>query len=95
MGKHFASRVSASLLKAVGLEELVCKSAELYEAMAVRLAMDRRYLSQIRSQLAANKSIEPLFDTAGTVRSLETAYMKMWDNYLQGREPQPFSVPAR
>jgi predicted O-linked N-acetylglucosamine transferase (SPINDLY family) len=94
MGSHFASRVSASLLKAVGLAELVCESPAAYESLAVGLAGDRRRLLEIRTQLSQNKMNEPLFDSARTVRSLETAFTQMWENHTNGRGPQPFAVQA-
>ncbi len=37
-GRHFASRVAASCLKAVGLAELITPSLDAYEALAIRLA---------------------------------------------------------
>jgi protein O-GlcNAc transferase len=91
-GNHFASRVSASLIKAVGLPELVCSSPEAYETIAVSLARDARRLSAIRAKLSKNKMTEPLFDSEQTVRSIEKGYARMWENYTQGRAPQPFTV---
>jgi protein O-GlcNAc transferase len=41
LGETFAGRVTASLLKAVGLSELITTSLEDYEALALRLARDR------------------------------------------------------
>ncbi|MBC2734784.1 MAG: tetratricopeptide repeat protein [Desulfobacteraceae bacterium] len=91
-GNHFASRVSASLLKAVGLPELICDSLKAYESLAVSLAGDGRRLSGIRSKLSGKKMTAPLFDSARTVRSLETAYTRMWENHTKGRGPEPFTV---
>lgn len=91
-GNHFASRVSASLIEAVGLSELVCDSLEEYESLAVELAKDPRRMSEIRAKLSKNKMTEPLFDSKRTVRSLEAAYTRMWDNYTQARGPKPFTV---
>jgi hypothetical protein len=38
---------------------------------------------------------EPLFDTARTVQNLETAYARMWENYVQGLGPRAFTVQPR
>lgn len=84
-GNHFASRVSASLLEAVGLPELVCDSLDAYESLAVGLGTNRRRLFQIRANLSKNRTIEPLFDSVRTVQNLEMAYSHMWENYSQGR----------
>jgi protein O-GlcNAc transferase len=92
-GNHFASRVSASLITAVGLPELVCDSLEAYESLAVSLAQDTRKLSKIRRQLTDEKMTAPLFDSGRTVRNLEKAFTRMWENYTQGCPPQAFNVP--
>ena len=91
-GTHFPSRVSASLLKAVEMPELICNSLDAYESLAVNLARDRGRLATIRQQLAEKKMTAPLFDSALTVRHLEKAYLDMWDNHIQGRGPQGFTV---
>jgi protein O-GlcNAc transferase len=91
-GNHFPSRVSASLLEAVGLPELICDSLKAYESLAIELARDRRRLSKIRQRLEEKKMEEPLFDSAQTVRNLETAYARMWEDYTQGKGPRPFNV---
>jgi len=91
-GKHFSSRVSASLLQAVGLHEMVCESIEAYERLAVRLATDPQEHLNVRKQLAENRLRFPLFDTPKTVRSLEAAYQEMWARYIQGKRPQSFPI---
>jgi protein O-GlcNAc transferase len=94
IGRHFASRMSASLINAVGLPELVCDSLNAYESLAVDLANDRQRLFELRAKLSRNIMTEPLFDSARTVRSLERAYARMWEDYTQGTGPQSFTVPT-
>jgi protein O-GlcNAc transferase len=84
-GDHFASRVSASLLEAAGLPELVCDSLSAYESLAVGLARNRQQLFEIRAKLSKNKITEPLFDSARSVQNLEWAYGNMWENLSKGR----------
>jgi predicted O-linked N-acetylglucosamine transferase (SPINDLY family) len=91
-GLHFPSRVSASLLKAVGLPALVCGSVADYEDLAVTLAQDPQQLFRIKCLLGENKKRAALFDTQRTVRNLETAYLRMWDRHIQGLAPVSFSV---
>jgi predicted O-linked N-acetylglucosamine transferase (SPINDLY family) len=52
-GKSFASRVAASLLKAVGLEELITDSDDAYEALAIKLAQHPQDLQ------ASKKNLQP------------------------------------
>jgi predicted O-linked N-acetylglucosamine transferase (SPINDLY family) len=84
VGASFASRVAASLLKAVGLGELITKSLEEYEALALRLIRDPSYLSSVREKLARNRSGAALFDTAQFTRRLEAAYTMIWERYQRG-----------
>ena len=48
LGDTFAGRVAGSLLKAVGLDELITNSLEDYETLALKLAKDRALLSAVR-----------------------------------------------
>lgn len=91
-GDRFAARVGASLLQSVGLEDLIARTPEEYEAIALRLASDPAALAVARDKLDKAKSTSPLFDTAKFVRHLEAAYRTMWDAYIAGRSPQPFTV---
>jgi predicted O-linked N-acetylglucosamine transferase (SPINDLY family) len=95
LGVTYASRVAASLLKAVGLPELITTSAPDYEALALVLATDAEKLGTIRQRLAANRLTEPLFDTALTTRHIEAAYTAMCQRYRAGLAPENILVPGR
>jgi protein O-GlcNAc transferase len=92
LGNHFASRVSASILSAVGLPELVTKTLEEYEALAFRLSQNRDELDILKANLADKRLNEPLFDTPRFVRNLEIAYRRMWANSLSGAPPSRIDV---
>ena len=77
LGASFPGRVGASLLTATGLPELIARSAEEYESMALALARDPARLKVIRERLAANRAGAPLFDMTRFARKLEAAYDKM------------------
>jgi predicted O-linked N-acetylglucosamine transferase (SPINDLY family) len=83
-GEGFASRVAASLLKAVGLPELIVSTPEHYEELAVQLATDAQRLSEIKQRLAGNRLTAPLFDTQGYTRHIETAYTTLYERYRTG-----------
>jgi protein O-GlcNAc transferase len=91
-GKHFASRVSASLLTAVGLPELITSRLSDYEELTVHLATDPDKLMRIQEKLAQNRLTEPLFDTAKFTENLEKAYKMMWQIYLSGEAPRQIEV---
>jgi protein O-GlcNAc transferase len=91
-GTHFASRVSASLLNAIGLPELVTNNLEEYEALASRLCQNPDTLDGLKTKLSGNRLTEPLFDTPRFTRNLESAYRSMWDRYLAGGSPSRIDV---
>jgi len=92
LGGHFASRVSASLLTAVGMPELVTENLEDYEDLALRLSRQPVELAALKNRLAQNRLSEPLFDTPRFVRNLENAYRRMWEIYQSGKTPCQIDV---
>jgi len=92
-GRSFAGRVAGSLLKAVGLPELVVDSLQDYEALALRLARTPKLLSGIKAKLQSNRTSYPLFDTDRFRRHIESAYATMWRRHQRGEPPASFSVP--
>ena len=73
IGHSFASRMAASLLNAIGLSELIAKTREEYEALAVELANNPEKLVEIRKVLEANRLKNPLFDSPAFTVHLEAA----------------------
>jgi protein O-GlcNAc transferase len=95
-GATFAGRVAGSLLRAVGLDELVTTSLEEYEAVALRFARKPEQLARLRARLAENRLSYPLFDTARYTRYLEAAFSRMVEIREAGRQSAAFSVlPSR
>ena len=92
LGTTFAGRVAASLLNAVRLPELITHSLADYEALALKLAQDKKALTKIRSKLARNRKTCPLFDTDRFRRNIEKAYVTMWERYQRGEPPASFAV---
>jgi predicted O-linked N-acetylglucosamine transferase (SPINDLY family) len=92
LGQTFAGRVAASLLNAIGLPELITRSADEYESLAVELALDERRLSLVREKLAANRLTTPLFDTEQFARDLESAYESMYRRHQKGLPPAHIDI---
>lgn len=93
-GTHFASRVSESLLNAIGLAELVAEDDAAYVAQAVALYEDRALLARHRHTLELGRFTRPLFDAERFCRHLETAYEMMAARAQAGLEPAVIDVPA-
>lgn len=92
LGTAFAGRVAASLLNAVGLPELVTRSLDEYEGLALRIAHDSELRAALKSKLATHRSTWPLFDTVGMTRHLEKAFNEMWRRHCAGETPASFAV---
>lgn len=71
--EKLASRVGASLLKAVSLNEMIVPSMEAYENVMVRCALDKTWFSSIKARLTTGREVHPLFDTLMWVNDLESA----------------------
>lgn len=93
-GASFVSRVSASLLEAIGLPELAVADDEAYVALAVALANDRPRLLNLREKLARARFRAPLFDSKRLSRHLEKAYAMMMERARAGLAPDHIDVPA-
>jgi protein O-GlcNAc transferase len=92
LGSTFAGRVGASVVNAAGLSELITRSLEEYEELALRLARDETALLAIRDKLHSNGTTCPLFDTDRFRRHIEAAYTTMWKRYQAGNAPECFAV---
>ena len=92
LGKAFPGRVAASLLRAIGLTDLITVSLTDYEELGVRLAHDSLLLAQFKERLKANRESYPLFKTVEFCRNLEYAYSVMWERSLRGESPTSFQV---
>ncbi len=92
VGDTFAGRVGGSLLRAVGLHELVTTKADDYEALALSLATDPDRLKSLSQKLARDLPTAPLFDSHRFTRHLETAYTRMHEFRRAGKPPEMIVV---
>ncbi len=92
MGQTFVSRQAGSLLRTMGLPELVTHSLADYEALAVALYHDPTRLTAIRQRLQANRLTSPLFDSPRFTRHLEAAYEAIWQRFQAGEPPDHITI---
>ncbi len=92
MGESFASRYGASLLRSIGLPELVTQTQEDYEALAIELATDQFKLKAIKDKLEGNRLTTALFNTQSFTRSIESAYLKMYERYHNDLSPDHIHI---
>ena len=77
-GRSPITRVSASVLAATGLGELVASDDRAAVRLAVDLANDLPRLTRLRSELRMRMRASPLTDARRFVRNLEQAYRRVW-----------------
>jgi predicted O-linked N-acetylglucosamine transferase (SPINDLY family) len=86
-GNGFSSRVGASFLKQLGLEELITCGPDAYAELAIALGNDPARLAGLRGRVGQAVASGHLFDTGRWVRNLEKAYRALWKNHLAGAPP--------
>jgi predicted O-linked N-acetylglucosamine transferase (SPINDLY family) len=91
----FVGRAASSLLKAIGLPELVTHTPEEYRDRAIALARDPVQLAALRARLKANRLTQPLFNTKLYTRHLEAAYTTMYERLHDGKRPEQIVVSPR
>jgi protein O-GlcNAc transferase len=87
-GQHFASRVSASILREVGLPELVTNDLHEYRELSLRLIDDVPLRQAMRDRLTTEQLRSTLFNTPDYVRRLEDLFQQMVGRYRGQLEPQ-------
>jgi predicted O-linked N-acetylglucosamine transferase (SPINDLY family) len=90
----FVSRVSASLLNALGLPELICPDLDSYRRTGVLLAHKTDRLAALRQKLRRQASVSPVFDTGRMVRDLESAYREICRRVRLGNAPEHVALPG-
>jgi predicted O-linked N-acetylglucosamine transferase (SPINDLY family) len=84
--------VTASLLSAIDLPELIAASRQQYETRAIELATDGATLAVIRDKLAANRFTTPLFDTRLFTTHMEMALTAMYERHQANQPPADIHV---
>jgi predicted O-linked N-acetylglucosamine transferase (SPINDLY family) len=75
LGNAFPARVAASILRALGIGDLVTESIEAYEALALQLAQDGEFLVRTKQTVGNNRKQMAMFDTQGFARHWENLMM--------------------
>jgi protein O-GlcNAc transferase len=76
-GEDFPSRISQTMLKAAGMDELICPDVGNYIARAITIATDKTEERRLKDKLANNLATFPLFDVERFARNLEQVYQDL------------------
>jgi len=80
-GTTHVSRVGASILSNVGLEDWVARDVADFVRIAVEKASDPQTLASLRGQLRGRVEHSAIRDERGFTRRLETAYRECWQRW--------------
>ena len=80
------------MLNAIALPELITKTPEAYERMAIELATYPEKMAIIKAKLADNRLTKPLFDTKLFTKHIEAAYTVMYERCQVGLAPNHIVV---
>ncbi len=91
-GRSFVSRVSGSILRAAGMEQLIAGSFDEYKAKAIAIGNDPGTAQALREALLRGRDSVPLFDPVRFAEHLGRAYEGMVDIWRRGEAPHAFDV---
>lgn len=83
LGRSHPGRVGASILGRVGLEALVCESAQVYIETAIALGKEPERIRALRTGLRERFLASPVMDAKRMASALEVTYAMAWRDYCQ------------
>uniref|UniRef100_A0A1W7RB52 protein O-GlcNAc transferase n=2 Tax=Hadrurus TaxID=88315 RepID=A0A1W7RB52_9SCOR len=86
-GETLASRVASSQLTCLGVPELIARTRQEYEDIAVRLGTNKEYLKAIRAKVWQARTENSLFNVKIYASNLENLFYKMWKKYEKSEKP--------
>jgi predicted O-linked N-acetylglucosamine transferase (SPINDLY family) len=91
-GSRGISRSGYSILRTLGLDELIAETPDEYVEINVRLALDRSWRARLRASLRTMMEKSPLMDAGGFTEALERRYRAMWLDWCerQAAKAAPF-----
>ena len=92
MGESHAGRVSASLLTAIGREDLIAETIELYIDLAVAQAERGHRSVDERSVLRTQLEQSPLCDETAYTKKFENAISQLWGDWCQKQQEREASI---
>lgn len=84
--------MAASQLATLGCPELIARTRNDYQDIAVRLGTDKEFLKIIRAKVWVARVESPLFDCKMYAQGLEKLFRKMWERYSRGDSPNHISA---
>ena len=88
VGDHMYNKIGTSLLKCVGLDDLVTKSMEEYQKLAILLNQDEKKYIEVIRKLEKKRATSDLFNALEWVKGFENSLRKAVELDSLGQLPQ-------
>ena len=92
VGRALVARMATEALRSIKVPELITRTPQAYQALAIELAHNPEKLGQLKDKVQANRLTTALFDPVGNTRHIENAYLEMHRRYQEGLPPEDFYV---
>ena len=91
-GNSFPSRVAASLLKSLNMEELITNNLDEYKKLILEIYNNKNYHFNLKDKIVKRKRENNLYKSSVYTKNIEQAYFKIYQNYLNGMSPQDLEL---
>jgi predicted O-linked N-acetylglucosamine transferase (SPINDLY family) len=91
-GEAMVARMATEALRAIEVPELITRTPQAYQEMAIELAHSPDKLRQLKDKVQRNNVTTALFDPVANTRHIENAYLEMYRRYQEGSEPEDFYI---
>tara|TARA_B100001057_G_scaffold179973_1_gene180667 strand:+ start:337 stop:2310 length:1974 start_codon:yes stop_codon:yes gene_type:complete len=86
IGDSFASRVCASILNLIKMDELITYNTEEYIKLALNISLNSNFLESLKNKMKRQINNSNLFRPEIFTKNLEKSYHEVYNNYLNGIE---------
>lgn len=76
----------------MGCPDLIARTRQEYQDIAIKLGNEREYLKAIRAKVWKARAESPLFDCQMYAQGLEMLFQKMWERFARGEAPDHISA---
>src|SRR5205807_6175514 len=95
VGQTAVGRSGASLLRNLGLPELIARTPDQFVECAANLATDLPRLAQLRASLRERLHSSPLMDAPRFARNVESVYRRIWQQWCASSKIGPYYGKSR
>jgi predicted O-linked N-acetylglucosamine transferase (SPINDLY family) len=84
--------MAAGALRGIEVPELITRTPQAYQELAIELAHSPERLKQLREKVQGNRLTTALFDPVANTRHIENAFLEMHRRYKAGLAPEDLYI---